>query len=184
LDKLKYLLLGGLIAVFLFSCAKKIEDEKTFLERLNEVKVGMTYDEVEELLGKPYEIKRGITMYEAPEKNAYEGSLPDTIKKDPRYISIEPEEKSFGVLIYVSWQYLFGRKVDTVFIVGSKHAAWEYAMRKLRQETIVLSDKKHSIRKFVKTYYVISSYQHVIFDVASGRVSRVALLPRCFLPLE
>jgi hypothetical protein len=75
------------------NCSGKIEDDKTFMIQLKKIHVGMNYNEVEDVLGKPYEIKRGITTYQMPEQSVNEDSMPDTIRNDPRYIRFEPEKK-------------------------------------------------------------------------------------------
>ncbi len=146
-----------------FSCAQKPQTDHDFLTALNKVTVGMTYEEVESLLGKPHEIDRGITVYQR-EAPAVRDIFPDSIRNDPRFVIAAPKEQSFGQLMYVSWMYLLGGREDTLFVPHVEYY-------------------RDGSKKIAKQYYAATYYQFVIFESASGRVTRKELLCRYFLPL-
>ncbi len=105
----KYFLL--LLVVYIFIGCDKKDD------RAKEITVGMTYDEVESIIGKPSQIERGtreldfeskvIDILDSSAAAGYEGIL---IKKyfpndSAKQLRSKPNVESFGQLIYVTWRY-------------------------------------------------------------------------------
>lgn len=107
-----------LIALFgfivLISCNPK--------EKIDEIKVGMTYDEVEEILEKPKLISRGANQFDLNINNfSYEMTkridwdTTDILKNPKRWI-LKNEINTIGNLIYVTWIY-DKSKEDTFYVV-------------------------------------------------------------------
>lgn len=106
-----------LILGFIFISCQKGE--------LYDVKVGMTYEDVEKLLGKPVTITRGITYiaHEISELNKQEIAAvymsEDSIVIDPRIWPIRGVVKDAGQFLYVTWIFV-QQKADTHFVLYKK----------------------------------------------------------------
>lgn len=99
--------------LFLISCS---ED---FSEEVKKVRVGMTYEEVEEVLGKPQRITRGFSKLVVTKINPAVATIKDLFSRDDRenlvsisvdFLSKYPDTASIeieegGDLIYVRWDY-------------------------------------------------------------------------------
>lgn len=101
-----------------FSCNKQPDYSK--------IKVGMTYDEVETILGKPISITRGANEFDY---NFQPIDLPQlyslNINFDPSHVDSArwispPSIKTIGNLIYVTWIYN-KTKIDSHYILIDKY---------------------------------------------------------------
>jgi len=75
-----------------------------------QLKVGMTYDEVERILGKPGSIGRGANQIPIPDislSSEYGDSLDvnKDLRADPKYRDAPPHIHTTGQLLYVTWIY-------------------------------------------------------------------------------
>ncbi|MBK7106861.1 MAG: hypothetical protein IPH62_16435 [Ignavibacteriae bacterium] len=102
----------------LFNCTSQKKETKII--------VGMTYVEVENILGKPQSINRGATELDINTDNIpYEILLnynSDTIYPNIKYERwyVPKEIKTVGNLIYVAWIYN-ENKIDTAYVVINKY---------------------------------------------------------------
>jgi len=101
--------------IILNSCSQK--------ENIEEIKVGMTYDEVEKILDKPSSILRGANEFSFDVDNhPYEitkridWDTTDILHNPKRWI-LKNEITTIGNLIYVTWIYNDRTKLDTFFVV-------------------------------------------------------------------
>lgn len=96
----------------------KKEAEQQHLRLLDSVKVGMTYDEVEKLLGKPFQINRGANQLKmasdlVPAELEHVMNFRDSLLQPHAWIQ-EMEIENVGKFLYVSWVFL-QTKQDTNF---------------------------------------------------------------------
>lgn len=97
-------------------CNKNIED------KYSEIKVGMTYEEVEKVLNKPVSITRGVNELYYDISNIPYDSLKllnwDTsnVKLVPNRWLVQNTIRTIGQLIYVNWIYDSSKK-DTFFVL-------------------------------------------------------------------
>jgi len=131
--KITNLIILSLIVTQLFiSCSK---------ESIEDIKVGMTYEEVESQLGKPIAIERGVNQLEIN----YDKISSDIASRANFDTTIEMSSKRWfapniinriGQLIYVNWVYN-DLKVDTFFVVLDKY-----------------EDKEDTITEKIPVYYL------------------------------
>jgi len=105
--------------LFFISCNQDIQ------EKFSEIKVGMTYEEVEKLLNKPISINRGVNELFYDVTNLSYDSLKQ-LNWDTTDIKIVRERwivpnsiRTIGQLIYVNWVFDISKK-DTFFVVINK----------------------------------------------------------------
>lgn len=112
------------IGILLISgCQKNTKDRSPS----REIKVGMTYDEVESLLGRPTAIERGVNQFEFTAENTSEQYAEflsmyrdSAILYDPHVWLSPPKLEKVGSLIYVAWVYQNNTRIDTHFILVPK----------------------------------------------------------------
>src|SRR5689334_13309007 len=104
------LLLIASIAVWMTSCDRQKHD-------ISSIKVGMTYDDVESILGKPTAIERGArtlsnrdtsgeSLRGLPPGDLMDFDIKKTFPNDSAtQLYSRPRAETFGELIYVSWVY-------------------------------------------------------------------------------
>lgn len=103
------------IQIILFECTES--------NRFSEIKIGMTYDEVEEILGKPKSLNRGANELQF-DLNAFPYEIIKRIDWDTTEILHNPKRwilknqiNTVGSLIYVTWIYDEKIKLDTFYVV-------------------------------------------------------------------
>ena len=92
----------------------------------SDIRVGMTYDEVEKIMGKPDQIVRGVNQLEYVSPSSYSLSDFESIDLDSVKValavgdtslwSLPKEVKTIGELLYVTWVYKES-KTDTNYIL-------------------------------------------------------------------
>ena len=138
-------------ALFLvFGCSSKQENKETVPEVnwRDSLKVGMTYEEVEKILGKPVDISRGASRLEDEDENIrglgkteletrlaeleFIQKVMDSTKNE-RLVAFRKSVKTTGQLIYVNWKYL-GSRFDTATVI---EPTWVNAHLNSREEYFV-----------------------------------------------
>jgi len=143
--KLVNLILIIVIALLFFSCDKK-EEEKPPAE----VSVGMTYDEVEGILGKPTSIIRGTNelaaIEEIPEDplKAVNIDTVDTKNEDNRWLAPQ-EVKTSKEELYVTWVY-DEEKTEDYYVLYDNYKAGQTITKKV--PVYYLGDKKVSKEEY------------------------------------
>lgn len=143
-----------LITTILFSCTA--ENPK------NQIKVGMTFDEVESIMDKPTSISRGFTEIEREspyldnDKFMYAEVPKNKFKREYGYQKVSEK----GQLIYTTWQYS-DIKRDTFFIA--------------------YSDKQD---KITTELFRVDSIYSILFDAASGRVASFGYYPESIIKIN
>jgi hypothetical protein len=126
-----------------------------------DIKVGMTYDEVEKILGKPMNIDRGANILE----NSYEYSNELEIKtgiNDSNYWGSPMKVNTIGQLLYVSWIYN-ELQIDTMYIYLKNYQTIEKEKSIVRQKEYYVNDKKVKPQE----YSWVDKY---IYRDAEGRI--------------
>ena len=147
-----YYLLALFFCLIICSCkSTKRED----------IKVGMTYDEVEKILGKPMNIDRGANILE----NSYEYSNELEIKtgiNDSKYWGSPMKVNTIGQLLYVSWIYN-ELQIDTMYIYLKNYKTIEKEKTIVKQKEYYVNDKKVKPQE----YSWVDKY---IYRDAEGRI--------------
>jgi len=143
--KLVNLILIIVIALLFFSCDKK-EEEKPPAE----VSVGMTYDEVEAILGKPTSILRGTNELAAIEDlpedplKAINVDTVDTKNEDNRWLAPQ-EVKTIKEELYVTWVY-DEEKTEDYYVLYDNYKEGQIITKKV--PVYYLGDKKVSKEEY------------------------------------
>ena len=126
-----YYLLALFFCLIICSCkSAKRED----------IKVGMTYDEVEKILGKPMNLDRAANTLE----NSYEYFDSLEIKNeitDSKYWGYPRKINTIGQLLYVCWIY-DDIKTDTMYIYRKNYKTIEQVKKIIKQKEYYINDIK------------------------------------------
>jgi hypothetical protein len=143
--KLFYLIFSFIIAITFFSCDKKEE-----VKEATEVTVGMTYDEVEGILGKPTSILRGanelVAIEELPEDplRAINVDTVDTKNEENRWMAPQ-EVKTNKEELYVTWVYA-EENTEDYYVLYNNYKAGQTITKKV--PVYYLGDKKVSKEEY------------------------------------
>jgi hypothetical protein len=135
------------IALLIFACGEKEKEQE--LEPL-EVTVGMTYDEVEGILGKPTSIIRGTNelaaIEEIPEDplKAVNVDTVDTKNENNRWMAPQ-EVKTIKEELYVTWVY-DEEKTEDYYVLYDNYKAGQTITKKV--PVYYLGDKKVSKEEY------------------------------------
>ena len=135
------------IALIIFACGEKEKEQE--LEPL-EVTVGMTYDEVEGILGKPTSIIRGtnelVAIEDLPEDplRAINVDTVDTKNEDNRWMAPQ-EVKTSKEELYVTWVY-DEEKTEDYYVLYDNYKAGQTITKKV--PVYYLGDKKVSKEEY------------------------------------
>ncbi len=135
------------IALLIFACGEKEKEQE--LEPL-EVTVGMTYDEVEGILGKPTSIIRGanelVAIEDLPEDplRAINVDTVDTKNEDNRWMAPQ-EVKTSKEELYVTWVY-DEEKTEDYYVLYDNYKAGQTITKKV--PVYYLGDKKVSKEEY------------------------------------
>ena len=135
------------IALIIFACGEKEKEQE--LEPL-EVTVGMTYDEVEGILGKPTSIIRGTNELAAIEDlpedplRAINVDTVDTKNEDNRWMAPQ-EVKTIKEELYVTWIY-DEEKTEDYYVLYDNYKAGQTITKKV--PVYYLGDKKVSKEEY------------------------------------
>jgi hypothetical protein len=135
------------IALIIFACGEKEKEQE--LEPL-EVTVGMTYDEVEGILGKPTSIIRGTNelaaIEEIPEDplKAVNVDTVDTKNEDNRWLAPQ-EVKTSKEELYVTWVYN-EEKTEDYYVLYDNYKEGQIITKKV--PVYYLGDKKVSKEEY------------------------------------
>ncbi len=106
--KFRFLFSLTLVTFWVVSC----DAPKPTAEKPKQVTVGMTYDEVEKIFGKPSSLTRGVNQIKLREPKDWTAEelkdvvLPDTTLKDSlTQYWVTPTIETTGQLMYVTWAY-------------------------------------------------------------------------------
>lgn len=150
-----YLFLLNILVLFL-GCSQK--------DKTSEIKVGMTYDEVETILEKPISITRGANelyydVNEIPYETLKKINLDTLDNKRDSSRWIAPQKiRTIGNLIYVTWIY-DKAKIDTFYIVlNTFKEVKDTAMNKIAN--YYLGNRKVSQSEYAKS----DGYEYRLHD--------------------
>ena len=141
--KLFYSIFIITIALLIFACGEKEKEQE---QKPLEVTVGMTYDEVEGILGKPTSILRGTNELAAIEDlpedplKAINVDTVDTKNEDNRWLAPQ-EVKTSKEELYVTWVY-DETKTEDFFVLYNNYKEGETITKKV--PVYYLGDKKVS----------------------------------------
>jgi len=131
------------IATLLFSCSEKKENTT--------VNVGMTYEEVESVLGKPISILRGVNVL-SPEVDSVSEETTRVINLDTTETGTDSKRwfalhkvKTDGESMYVTWVYE-KIKTDTFYVLYDNYKEGETITKKV--PIYYLGDKKVSKEEY------------------------------------
>ena len=131
------------IAILLFSCGEKKENTT--------VNVGMTYEEVESVLGKPISILRGVNVL-SPEVDSVSEETTRVINLDTTETGSDSKRwfalykiKTDGESMYVTWVYE-KIKTDTFYVLYDNYKEGETITKKV--PVYYLGDKKVSKEEY------------------------------------
>ena len=145
--KLIYSIFIITIALLIFACGEKEKEQE--LEPL-EVTVGMTYDEVERILGKPTSIIRGtnelVAIEDLPEDplRAINVDTVDTKNEDNRWMAPQ-EVKTSKEELYVTWVY-DEEKTEDFYVLYDNYKEGQTITKKV--PVYYLGDKKVSKEEY------------------------------------
>jgi hypothetical protein len=147
--------------VLLISCTKRTEAPE-YRQYKDSLEVGMTYEQVEKLLGKPFFVSKGFNEWSSDERQMGElasdeityvrrviDSLPDGRCKPWHHITTR------GELMYVRWDY--EPKIDSVY---KFELVYDTTLSQIRTGS---------------TYYVKGSLRKVFLEVDSAAYARYAV---------
>ncbi len=135
------------IALLIFACGEKEKEEE---QEPSEVTVGMTYDEVEGILGKPTSIIRGanelVAIEDLPEDplRAINVDTVDTKNEDNRWMAPQ-EVKTSKEELYVTWVY-DEEKTEDYYVLYDNYKAGQTITKKV--PVYYLGDKKVSKEEY------------------------------------
>ena len=162
-----------LIQILFISCGD--------IDKSSDIKVGMTYDEVESLLGKPSSISRGANELEfdadflmTSGKRLVKLSEMNKETKLDTSLWLAPHQiQTVGKLIYVNWAY-DKAKSDTFFVLLNN-------IKQQRDTTFIYGvmriEHYEVIESIEKVYYEVGYQYSVIFDASSGRITSSGYCP-------
>jgi len=145
--KLFYSIFIITIALLIFACGEKEKEQE---QEPLEVTVGMTYDEVEGILGKPTSILRGMNQLTAVEEipedplKAINVDTVDTKNEDNRWLAPQ-EVKTSKEELYVTWVY-DEEKTEDYYVLYDNYKAGQTITKKV--PVYYLGDKKVSKEEY------------------------------------
>jgi len=145
--KLVYSIFVIAIALLIFACGEKEKEQE---QEPLEVTVGMTYDEVEGILGKPTSILRGTNELTAVEEipedplKAVNVDTVDTKNEDNRWLAPQ-EVKTSKEELYVTWVY-DEEKTEDFYLLYNNYKEGEIITKKV--PVYYLGDKKVSKEEY------------------------------------
>ena len=118
------------LLILAFGCDRDSGDvgdlSKIRVDWKDSIKVGMTYDEVEKLLGKPTEIRRGVEEYDVDPQNFMTSEellaldlVDSLIYRDKKYWPVPRKLHTIGQLIYVTWVFS-DHQIDTGYVIFNR----------------------------------------------------------------
>ena len=143
--KLVYSMFIIAIALLIFACGEKEKEQVP-----SEITVGMTYDEVEGILGKPTSILRGTNelaaIEESPEDplRAINVDTVDTKNEDNRWLAPQ-EVETIGEELYVTWVY-DEEKTEDFYVLYDNYKEGDIITKKV--PVYYLGDKKVSKEEY------------------------------------
>jgi len=145
--KLFYSIFIITIALLIFACGEKEKEQE---QEPLEVTVGMTYDEVEDILGKPTSILRGMNQLTAVEDipedplKAVNVDTVDTKNEDNRWLAPQ-EVKTSKEELYVTWVYN-EEKTEDYYVLYDNYKGGKTITKKV--PVYYLGDKKVSKEEY------------------------------------
>lgn len=158
-----------LASILVTSCTQQSDgkhpsDQSVRVDYKDSIKVGMTYDEVERLLGRPGEIDRGVAEVELVEPESQTPLEYRNQEIEFRRSVLESNEhtykqalKTIGTSLYVTWWYS-SHKIDTIRYIQPE---WRRSVKNLDPRTeyyingMMVSKKAYELTK--DTVYWTSS---------------------------
>ncbi len=158
-------ILGVIIpAILLVGCGRKQKaaETETRLTDTADIKVGMTYDQVEKWLGKPASVEAGAEEIDFNHPTGPELAEMDLISRcrdsvwynDPARLTCMPKMYKAGVNLYVSWKYPGINDIKKCFIIRPRPKGG-----------------------FDRIPVEIEYTKSVVFNLASGKVINAGYLP-------